>query len=145
MKSKFFLHYNKNNRPHVKITRTKTGTIIEVVALVMVVIMWAVVLTVNPRPTLNIPILGTLLTGFFLVCAYHPRRTINLPFEIKNERQLVLMSDMVREMALPFPVLMLGVALDSVGINPAGKILLVLSIVVLVIVSVIDTWRIYNA
>lgn len=107
---------------HVRMERTLESTIFEIIALTLVIIMWGLTGWMYWHAPENIPthfdgagnpndygsrltliimaVIGTVLTVLMMVGAYVPTGVINQPVTLKNPRQYVLASRMVRVIAL---------------------------------------------
>ncbi len=95
---------------HARLGRTPTSTVMEGIAVIEAVAMWAVVarlaMSADSSHTLT-PIMlgaaGTAITAVLLYGAYRPTETVNLPLRIKTVRQVQLMALLERTTALLIP------------------------------------------
>ena len=122
---------NKDLR-NVRVNRTKEGTVFECVAVVIILIMWALIaynfkglpnqipthfdLTGNAddfgsKHTLWIlGIVGTLTTAILLVSAYHPR-FINLPVKVTKPVHIVMVIRMLRIICIIIALLFVDIVM----------------------------------
>lgn len=112
----------KEEVEHISLGRTLESTIFEVVALFLVIALWALAVWMYRHAPESIPTyidasgqpnndgsrlvllymagLGTFVTLLMMLAAYHATRFVNLPVKIDNIRRVTLASRMVRIMAL---------------------------------------------
>lgn len=127
----------------VKVHRTTEGTVFEVAFVILAIIVWGLIIWMIHRapdivpthfdasgkpnaygsPTgLLIPcIILTIGAVVCMVCAYFPRH-INMPFEIRNIRQVELTIRLLRVMGITFLLTPLAVAYTLLGMNSPSVI-----------------------
>jgi hypothetical protein len=100
-----------------RLGRTITSTIFECIALLEAIALWVVItmlaVKADNNDTMNliaIGIVGTITTTVVLFGAYRPTKTVNLPFRIRNVRQVKLTALLARTLALFLPPLFLFIA-----------------------------------
>ena len=146
----------------IKVHRTTEGTIFEIVAALLLVVLWVltVVLWQKSNPTIAThfdltgtpdgfssrnhmfvtAVAGTVSTVLLLVSAYFPR-FINLPVGISNIRQAATAVRMVRVLAVTVALLFIGIPLSMTS----GKIVPVnLCGVAIILVIAFYTYKIYK-
>lgn len=146
----------------IKVHRTTEGTIFEIVAALLLVVLWVltVVLWQKSDPVVAThfdlsgtpdgfgsrnhmfvtAVAGTLSTVLLLVSAYFPRH-INLPVGISNIRQAAIAVRMVRVLAVTVALLFIGIPLSMAF----GKIVPVaLFGVAIILVIAFYTYKIYK-
>lgn len=130
MKPRFNLR--NNNQPAIRVGRTLEGTIFEIIAAVLIVIMWVVTFILWSRSPESVPThfgvtgtadaygnrsamlimaaVGTLVTVIMLVSAYSPSKTINMPVNVRTPRQFMIVIRMTRILAVITPLLFTSIA-----------------------------------
>ena len=144
-----------------RMPRTREAMIFEAVAVVMVLIIWSVSIVVYNAaggsagtPPGWVPAdaasagngvvflmagLGTFLVGLMLGSAYYPKTMVNMPFAMKNVRQLVEASRLCRVLALLMAVM--AVILELTILYEWMP--MVLNVWVVLIVGVAFAWSFY--
>lgn len=153
---------NELDLKKIKVHRTTEGTIFEIVAALLLVVLWVltVVLWQKSNPTIAThfdltgtpdgfgsrnhmfvtAVAGTISTVLLLVSAYFPR-FINLPVGISNIRQAATAVRMVRVLAVTVALLFIGIPLSMTS----GKIVPVnLFGVAIILVIAFYTYKIYK-
>lgn len=127
----------------IEFGRTREGNMFEAAALLLIVALWTttIYLMVNgdryiiamyaSTPelaadaarnscgvTMVNAIVGTLVTAVCLLAAYRPAGMVNVPFRVRNVRQLQLMSRSVRVSALGVALLLNAINLSVYGLAP---------------------------
>ena len=129
--------------------RTVTSTVMEGIALLETVALWAVIARLaitsdssHTQALILIGVFGTAITALLLYGAYHPIDTVNLPFRIKTVRQVELAALSERTTALLAPPMAAAVAANECGlaskmpINIMGAVLLCTGLVFIILI-----WR----
>ena len=129
--------------------RTVTSTVMEGIALLETVALWAVIarLAINSdsshtQTLILIGVFGTATTALLLYGAYHPVDSVSLPFRIKTVRQVELAALSERTTALFAPPMAAAVAANECGlaskmlINIMGAVLLCTGLVFIILI-----WR----
>lgn len=146
----------------IKVHRTTEGTIFEIVAALLLVVLWVLTVVLWQRCNSTIAthfdltgtpdgfgsrnhmfvtaVAGTVSTVLLLVSAYFPR-FINLPVGISNIRQAATAVRMVRVLAVTVALLFIGIPLSMTS----GKIVPVnLFGVAIILVIAFYTYKIYK-
>ena len=132
------MEQNQFDIKKVQVHRTSEGTVFEVAFVILAIIVWGLIIWMIHRapdivpthfdasgkpnaygsPTgLLIPcIILTIGAVVCMVCAYFPRH-INMPFEIRNIRQVELTIRLLRVMGITFLLTPLAVAYTLLGMN----------------------------
>ncbi len=131
------------------IRRTVTSTVMEGIALLETVALWAVIARLaitsdssHTQALILIGVFGTAITALLLYGAYHPIDTVNLPFRIKTVRQVELAALSERTTALLAPPMAAAVAANECGlaskmpINIMGAVVLCTGLVFIILI-----WR----
>lgn len=132
---KFFKLFNKSAGDrfgdNMRLERTMEGTVMEVATLFLVIGLWtaAVYMFRNAPETipthfdvngiannegsrltlLLLAAVGTLVSGLMLAGAYAPKKMVNMPVKVTHMRQLVIMSRMLRVMAILMVLLFISI------------------------------------
>lgn len=137
------MEQNQFDIKKVQVHRTTEGTVFEVAFVILAIIVWGLIIWMIHRapdivpthfdasgkpnaygsPTgLLIPcIILTIGAVVCMVCAYFPRH-INMPFEIRNIRQVELTIRLLRVMGITFLLTPLAVAYTLLGMNSPSVI-----------------------
>ena len=121
---KMFGHRYATPEPeNIRMHRTLTSTVMEGIALLETVALWAVIarLAINSDSShtltlILIGVFGTVITALWLYGAYYPIDTVNLPFRIKTVRQMDLAALSERTTALLAPPMATAVAANECGL-----------------------------
>lgn len=155
-------HQTEFDLKKIKVHRTVEGTIFEIVAAVLLVVLWVltIVLWQKSDPVVAThfdlsgtpdgfgsrnhmfvtAVAGTLSTVLLLVSAYFPRH-INLPVGIGNIRQTTIAVRMVRVLAVTVALLFIGIPLSMTF----GKMVPVAVFgIVIILIMAFYTYKIYK-
>ena len=160
------MEQNRFDIKEVKVHRTMEATIFEIVFVVMAIIVWGLIIWLIHRapdivathfdasgkpnaygsPTgLLIPcIILTIGAVVCMVCAYFPRH-INLPFTIRNIRQVELTIRQLRVMGVTFLLIPLAVAYTSLGMSAPTAVPIMIAIGLIFVETIIFAILIYKA
>lgn len=152
------MEQNRFDIKEVKVHRTMEATIFEIVFVVMALIVWGLIIWMIHRapdivpthfdasgkpnaygsPTgLLIPcIILTIGAVVCMVCAYFPRH-INLPFTIRNIRQVELTIRQLRVMGVTFLLTPLAVAYTSLGMSAPTAVPIMIAIGLIFVETII--------
>jgi hypothetical protein len=152
------MEQNRFDIKEVKVHRTMEATIFEIVFVVMAIIVWGLIIWLIHRapdivpthfdasgkpnaygsPTgLLIPcIILTIGAVVCMVCAYFPRH-INLPFTIRNIRQVELTIRQLRVMGVTFLLIPLAVAYTSLGMSAPTAVPIMIAIGLIFVETII--------
>ena len=150
----------------IKVHRTTEATVFEIVFVVMTLIIWGLIIWLVHRapnivPThfdasgepnaygspVGITIPCALLTiGAIvcMVCAYFPRH-INMPFKIRNIRQVELTIRLIRVTGVTFLLIPLAVAYTMLGMSSPSVIPILASIGLILVETVLFSIIIYKS
>lgn len=145
----FYQPYAASELEKLHMRRTVTSTVMEGIALLETVALWAVIARLaitsdssHTQALILIGVFGTATTALLLYGAYHPIDTVNLPFRIKTVRQMELAALSERTTALIAPPMAAAVAANECGlaskmpINIMGAVLLCTGLVFIILI-----WR----
>lgn len=142
----------------VKVHRTTEATVLEVVFALTAIIVWGLIIwMVHQAPDIvpthfdasgkpnaygspagvTIPcVLLTIGAVVCMVCAYFPRH-INMPFEIRNIRQVELAIRLLRVTGITFLLIPLALAYTMLGMSSPSAIIPILATVGLILVETV--------
>ena len=149
----------------VKVYRTKEGTIFELAFAVVAIVVWALVIWLVQRAPDVVPthfdalgnpnawgspagilipcVILTIAAVVIMVLAYFPRY-INMPFKIRNIRQVELSLRQLRILGITFMLMPLAVAYTSLGMKtptPAPMIAVIGAMLLEILVTSILIYR----
>ena len=150
----------------VKVHRTTEAIIFEIAFVIIAIIVWGIIIWMIHRapdivpthfdafgkpnaygsPTgLLIPcIILTIGAVVCMVCAYFPRH-INMPFEIRNIRQVELTIRQLRVTGVTFLLIPLAVAYTSLGMSAPTAVPIMIAIGLIFVETIIFAILIYKA
>ena len=150
----------------VKVHRTTEATVLEIVFVLMAIIVWGLIIWLVHRapdivPThfdasgkpnaygspagVTIPcVLLTIGAAVCMVCAYFPRH-INMPFEIKNIRQVEQCIRLIRVMGITFLLIPLALAYTMLGMSSPSAIPILATVGLILAETVLFTIIIYKS
>ena len=150
----------------IKVHRTTEATIFEIVFVLMVLIVWGLIIWLVHRapdivPThfdasgkpnaygspmgITIPcVLLTIGAIVCMVCAYFPRH-INMPFKIRNIRQVELTIRLIRVTGVTFLLIPLAIAYTMLGMSSPSVIPILASIGLILVETVLFSIIIYKS
>ena len=160
------MEQNQFDIKKVQVHRTTEGTVFEVAFVILAIIVWGLIIWMIHRapdivathfdasgkpnaygsPTgLLIPcIILTIGAVVCMVCAYFPRH-INMPFEIRNIRQVELTIRQLRVTGVTFLLIPLAVAYTSLGMSAPTAVPIMIAIGLIFVETIIFAILIYKA
>ena len=160
------MEQNQFDIKKVQVHRTSEGTVFEVAFVILAIIVWGLIIWMIHRapdivPThfdasgkpnaygspagLLIPcIILTIVAVVCMVCAYFPRH-INMPFEIRNIRQVELTIRQLRVTGVTFLLIPLAVAYTSLGMSAPTAVPIMIAIGLIFVETIIFAILIYKA
>ena len=149
----------------IKVHRTTEATVFEILFVLMALIVWGVIIWLVHRapdivPThfdasgkpnaygspagVTIPcVLLTIGAAVCMVCAYFPRH-INMPFEIRNIRQVELAIRFLRVTGVTFLLTPLAVAYTMLGMSSPSAIPILATVGIILVETVLFSIIIYK-
>ncbi|MBR1400411.1 MAG: DUF1648 domain-containing protein [Prevotella sp.] len=155
MRISFFRKSNNANAPEIIVHRTKEGTLFEIIAAVLVVIMWGIIIatyadlpdnigthydlcghvnrTGNKIELIALGIVGTLTVAFMMAVCYSPK-LINLKIKSPTVEHYKLAIRMMRVMGVEMAALFVFIVLQMSGICPPdGKLMSIVPVIIVIV------------
>ena len=160
------MEQNQFDIKKVQVHRTTEGTVFEVAFVILAIIVWGLIIWMIHRapdivpthfdasgkpnaygsPTgLLIPcIILTIGAVVCMVCAYFPRH-INMPFEIRNIRQVELAIRLLRVTGITFLLIPLALAYTMLGMSSPSAIPILATVGLILVETVLFSIIIYKS
>ena len=147
---------NKNKEEfdinQVKVDRTREGTIMEVLSILLLAVTWAIGLTKQPSASatggdlLAKCIVFSIIVVLLLVASYFPRFFSN-SHQLRNMRQVLLTARMIRVLAIEFALTVLFMVISDCLMSPQYDFSWVFNIIIIVMLltALLFTILIYKA